>query len=78
MTMFTKLKTALPLAIVLSATAAPQAAQASDGSSGHALSRRCGGGTRASAHAYQMIRETHPRRPDAQPRWIDNPASPGG
>ena len=72
--MFTKIKAALPLAVILSVAAAPQAAQASDWGRGYSMSHRYGDAKRASAH----IREAHPRPPETQPRWIDNPASPGG
>jgi hypothetical protein len=76
--MLTKLKAALSLAVLLSAAVAPQIAHASDWTRGYSTSHRDGDAKRASAHAHQMIREAHPRQPETQPRWIDNPASQGG
>jgi len=84
--MFTKSTIAMSVAVILSAAAVSPATQAF-AENGHlsygdyATSSQKGKAARAQVNLYtrgNAIRGEHPQQQDAQPSWIDNPASPGG
>jgi hypothetical protein len=84
--MFTKSTIAMSVAVILSAAAVSLSTQASaEGShpsyGDYATSSQKGKAARAQIildYRGDAIRGERPRHQDAQPSWIDNPASPGG
>jgi hypothetical protein len=85
--MFTKSTIAMSVAVIMSAAAVSLSTQAfAEGSShlsygDYATSSQKGKAARAQMNldfGGNATRGERPRQKDAQPSWIDNPASPGG
>jgi hypothetical protein len=85
-TMFTKSTIAMSVAVILSAAAVSHSTQAfAEGShrsnSDYATSSQKAKAARAQVnldYRGNPMRGERPRQQDAQPSWIDNPATPGG
>jgi hypothetical protein len=84
--MFTKSTIAVSVAVILSAAAVSLSTQAFAENGhlscgGYATRFQNGKAQKVQMNAYSRgnaICGEHPRQQDAQPSWIDNPASPGG